>query len=78
VDYQELKEQALSSIYLKIQSGQIFEVRDLFLGADWEHLSRGDRIGFGRFFSNEVDAGKIPSIEKVRKATNNHRQYKKL
>lgn len=78
MDYQELKEQALNSIHSKIQTDQIFVLRDLFLGADWEGMSSGDRRSFGRFFSNEVNEGKIPSIEKVKKANNNHTRYRKL
>lgn len=77
MNYQIWKEIAIRSIQDKIQSGKVFVVKDLFVGAEWENLSKGERIGFGRFFSNEVNEGHVPDVTKIERAKNNHMRYRK-
>ena len=55
-----------------------FELKELFNGFDWEHLTRGEKTSFGRYFSSTVDDGKIPNIQKISKAKNNHTRYIKI
>ncbi len=66
---------AESSIANKVKVGQKFEVRKLFEDVEWEKLSKGDRIQFGRDFSNAVKEGRFPNVERIQKAENNHAQY---
>ena len=57
--------------------GKKFEVKDLFETVEWTKLTKGERIGFGRFFANEVKEGKIEEIEALERGKNNHSRYKK-
>ena len=54
-----------------------FCLKDLFDGIEWNGLSKGDRLSFGRFFKNEVIEGNIPNITYIGKAQNNAAKYKK-
>lgn len=66
---------AMKSIENKVQPGQKFEVRHLFKDVEWGGLSKGERIYFGRLFSNTVKEGLIPGVTRIQKAENNHAQY---
>lgn len=61
-----------------IAYGNIFVVKDLFDGAEWNAIPKGNRIAFGKYFKNEVLDGKIPEIMYHCKAKNNSAQYKKI
>ena len=78
MNYEEWLEKANTIIESKIQSGKSFEVKQLFPGHEWEKLSRGDRIGFGRYFSMAVKEGRFPSIEKCGEGKTHHNVYIKL
>ena len=60
-----------------IQSGEIFVVRDLFHGTEWNELQRGEKLGFGRFFKQAVMNGSVQTVEYIGKADNNSAQYRK-
>lgn len=62
----------------KLEPGTVFEVRSLFKGTVWNSLQRGERSGFGRFFSSKYQSGALPSIERVKRGKDNHRRYRKL
>ena len=62
----------------KVKAGNTFEVRKLFEAVEWEELSKGERIQFGRDFSNAVKEGRFPNVERTQKAQNNHAQYTKM
>jgi hypothetical protein len=61
-----------------VKTGKKFKVRDLFESVEWEELTKGERIQFGREFSNAVKEGRFPTIERIQKADNNHTQYMKV
>lgn len=54
-----------------------FELRSLFQGCEWEGLSKGDRITFGKFFKAEVLDGRVENVVFLDRAKNNHSKYKK-
>ncbi len=55
----------------------VFFVKDLFEGMEWKHLSRGDKLAFGRFFKRKVELGQVPRVRYYGKADNNSAQYSK-
>ena len=69
---------AKDRVTAKVKLGKKFELRDLFETVEWEELSKGERIQFGREFSNAVKEGQFPMIERIQKAQNNHTQYVKV
>lgn len=77
MDYSEWMENARSAL-VDIPSGQLFESKDLFPAHKWNSLTRGEKIGFGIYFSNEYKGGRIDDIEKIERAKNNHTRYRKL
>ena len=76
MDYNELLNKANKHIDT-IQSNEVFFVKDLFHGTEWNALERGEKLGFGRFFKKEVMNGSIQNVEYIGKADNNSAQYKK-
>lgn len=68
-------EKASSSIERKVKIGKPFELRMLFEAVEWEELSKGDRIRFGKDFANAVEEGYFPNVVRIQKAQNNHAQY---
>lgn len=74
MDYKALLEKAEAKIQ-KLEIGEGFEVKALFNGIDWENLTRGEKILFGRYFSNEVNDGNVKGVRKIGKAKNNHTIY---
>ena len=69
---------AAISIDQKVEIGMRFEAKDLFEPVEWTELSKGERIHFGRNFSNAVKEGRFPSIERITKGDNNHARYVKV
>ena len=68
-------EKASRSIERKVKIGKPFELRDLFEAVEWEELSKGDRIRFGKDFANAVKEELFPNVVRIQKAQNNHAQY---
>ena len=62
----------------ELNSGTEFCLKDLFDGVEWNDLAVGARLGFGRYFKNEVLEGHIPNIVYVGKAQNNSAKYRKV
>lgn len=46
----------------KLEHGTIFILKDLFVGTDWEELSRGVRQNLGRQFKSKVIANSIKGV----------------
>ena len=67
--------EAVQSIKCNVRLNQKFEVKDLFEGCEWDKISKGDRIKFGKFFKNEVLENHIPEVQYFDKAKNNHAKY---
>lgn len=78
MDYKELLDLAKGYIENELKPGTVFEVKQLFGGVKWEALEKGDRIGFGRYFSNAVNNGVVKNITMIERAKNNHARYKKI
>ncbi len=70
-------EKATNSIEKKVKIGKPFELRNLFETVEWEELSKGDRIRFGKDFANAVGEGFFPNVVRIQKAQNNHALYVK-
>ena len=62
----------------KLERDKHFVVKDLFEGTEWNDLSRGDKISFGKIFKNEVVSGKYSDVEYVERRKNNSSEYKKI
>lgn len=62
----------------QLEPGTVFEVRSLFKGTVWDSLKRGEKSGFGRFFSSKYQSGALPSIKRVERGKDNHTRYRKL
>lgn len=60
-----------------IQSNEVFFVKDLFCGTEWNELKRGEKLGFGKHFKNAIINGTFPNVEYIGKADNNSAQYRK-
>ena len=58
--------QAVNEI-LNLNVGEVFLVRDLFKGYEWNRIPRSDRLLLGTLFLNHIhkDGGKIQVIEKT-------------
>lgn len=62
----------------QLSSSKKFEVKDLFNGFEWQTLSKGDRIKFGKFFKGEVIDGRVPNVVFLDRGKNNHSKYQKV
>lgn len=60
-----------------LPSGEQFEVKNLFDGIVWSNFSKGERISFGIFFSNEVKDGRVSNVMRIKRGKDNHRKYEK-
>lgn len=78
MDYETLLGYAKDYIEKEVKSGTVFEAKALFEGVEWETLKKGDRIGFGRYFSNAVSNGIVKNVTRLERAKNNHAKYKKI
>ena len=61
MDYSELFEGARKQISI-IPDEQIFLAKDLFTGAEWNQLQKGEKLSFGKRFKNAVIDGKFPDV----------------
>ena len=61
----------------QLKSNQIFLLKDLFDGIEWNNLAKGDRLSFGKYFKNEVIEGNVLHITYIGKAQNNSAKYRK-
>lgn len=75
MEYNELLRKAEKQIN-RLQVNDIFRLKDLFRGTEWNNLERGDKLGFGKYFKNAVENGMIPNVVYIGKADNNSSQYK--
>ena len=75
MNYQEWMNSALNRIRNDVAQGGCFEVKDLFEGHAWKALSRGERVGFGRYFANEVREGRADGITRLERGKDNHSRY---
>ena len=71
-----LLSQALSETN-NLNEGEIFLVKDLFKGYEWNRIERKNRLLLGTLFLGCVVTSKISGIEVVDKTSSNQRRYKK-
>lgn len=78
MDYDTWLKEAKQYINTNIQYNEKFIIKNLFNGNQWETLSKGERISFGRYFSELVKTEKINGVKKIERKANNHSQYIKV
>lgn len=60
----------------KLEYDEIFTLKDLFKGYEWNRISRGDRIALGTMFLNYAKANK--AILLLGKSKSGQQRYKKI
>ena len=69
-------EQAISeSKFLK--KDEVFLVKDLFKGYEWNRIPRKTRLLLGTLFLNYVNSGDNNEIEAIYKTSSNQQKYRK-
>lgn len=61
----------------KLKPGSVFTLPELF-GKAWNNIPKRVRLGFGKEFKKQVDAGNIPNAKPIGKKSNNLWQYEKI
>ncbi|WP_034438048.1 DUF1413 domain-containing protein [Clostridium ihumii] len=61
-----------------LQPGEIFIVKQLFRGFEWERISKGNRTKLGSMFFNYANSAGSSIIQPLGKTPQNQQQYKKL
>ena len=64
MDYEQWLQKAKETIDRQISPEEKFEVKELFPGHEWNTISRGERTGFGSYFSRAVVEGRLKSVIK--------------
>lgn len=75
-DVNELLESAIAEIE-QLNTEEIFLVRDLFKGYEWNRVSRSNRLLLGTLFLNYIkttDSGIVP----IEKTSSGQQKYKKI
>lgn len=60
----------------KLNAGEIFLIRDLFKGYEWNRISRSNRLLLGTLFLNRIRSGDT-GIQVIEKTTSGQQRYKK-
>jgi hypothetical protein len=74
-DVNKLLEDAINETS-NLNEGEIFLVKDLFMGYLWKRIPHGDRLLLGILFLNYVNRTS-GSIQKIEKTSSNQQRYKK-
>lgn len=61
----------------KLLPGEIFIVRDLFLGYEWNRIGKGNRTKLGGIFFRNVKEKESSNIEILDKTPQNQQRYRK-
>ena len=78
MDYEKMMQIALENLNNSVDYNTPFESKNLFNGAEWEALTKKDRISFGRYFANEVSERSVPEVVRLERGKNNHARYMKV
>lgn len=78
MDFNEWTQNAINRIAMNVNFNQRFELKDLFEGCEWNRLSKGERISFGKYFANEVRENRIFGVRALARGKNNHSRYTKI
>ncbi len=60
-----------------LNNGEVFLVRDLFLGYLWKRIPHGERLLLGTLFLNYINKTQ-GNIQKIEKTSSNQQRYKKV
>ncbi|MEL7622499.1 MAG: single-stranded DNA-binding protein [Clostridiales bacterium] len=60
-----------------VENGEIFLVKDLFKGYEWNRIPRNDRLLLGTLFLNHINKSKR-TIQPIEKTTSGQQKYKKI
>lgn len=58
-----------------LKQGEVFLVRDLFKGYEWNRISRSERLLLGTLFLNYVNTSKA-SIQAIEKTSSGQQKYR--
>ena len=72
----ELLDKAKSEL-LNLISGEVFLLRDLFKGYEWNRISRSDRLLLGTLFLNYIKTEDIEVVP-IEKTSSGQQKYKAL
>lgn len=78
MDYELLMSKALIAIKEKVEFNKPFEAKHLFDGIEWESLSKGDRISFGKYFANAIKDNRVTNVKRIERGKDNHARYIKI
>lgn len=60
-----------------LNSGEVFLVKDLFKGYEWNRLKINDRLKLGILFLNAISSNSL-GVEPLEKTSSNQQKYKKI
>lgn len=70
-----LEQAILETKSLKV--GEVFLVKDLFKGYEWNRIPRKNRLLIGTLFLNYVNSSNNNEIEAIDKTSSNQQKYRK-
>lgn len=76
IDVNDLLEIAINETD-KLNDGEIFLVKDLFKGYEWNRIPRNDRLLLGTLFLNYTNKAN-GSIQAIEKTSSGQQKYKKI
>ena len=59
----------------KLHSGEVFLVRELFKGYEWNRISRSDRLLIGTLFLNQINSSRN-NIIVIEKTSSGQQKYR--
>lgn len=60
-----------------LNKDEVFLVKDLFKGYEWNRIPRKSRLLLGTLFLNQVNSSNNNEIEAIDKTTSNQQKYRK-
>ncbi len=78
MNYERWKRMAEERVNMHLDVGDTFELKDLFTQHEWDELTRGEKVTFGRLFANDVKEMLFDEIAFRGKRKNNHNEYIKI
>lgn len=62
----------------KLEEGESFLVKDLFIGYEWNRIARGDRLLLGSLFFSYVSSHESCRVKAFEKGASGQQVYRKL
>lgn len=75
-DVEALLKQATDETH-NLTIGEVFLVKDLFKGYEWNRIQRKNRLLLGTLFLSHVTSGKCQNVEAIDKTPSNQQKYRK-